>query len=228
MHRCAAGRFVSSTANVKPTCAVCFESFQTAHALDHHAKEASHQAYKCACGTDFNKNSALQRHINTKDAPKTFACTLCYDKFTRKDKLKDHCRHYHKITAEGLRSLFDAQESRPRGAALRRRAPVPLAAAASEPAPTQAPALPTALAPAPASAGPAFWSFAAATGQQDADFLTGSSVPAGSFVPANPFDPAADFFSAAAAPTPSEDISGLAGGFLGDEAWATVFDDFNF
>lgn len=207
--------------------------FQTAFALDNHAKEATHQAYKCKCGTDFNKHSALKRHIDTKDAPKTFACTLCDDKFTRKDKLKDHCRHYHKVTDEGLRNLFNSQEARPRAAASRRhRAPVPLAAASSASAPTLAPAIPPAVAPTSAPSGPAIWSAAASTGQQDADFLTGSYIPTGPFatnpqvIPANSFDPAADFFTAAL--TPSEDISGLDGDFLGDAAWATGFGGFNF
>lgn len=216
-----------STNNVKPTCAICLEGFQTAHALDNHAKEATHQAYKCKCGTSFNKHSALKRHIDTKDAPKTFACTLCSDKFTRKDKLKDHCRHYHKATDEGLRYLFNAQEARPRGAAPRRlRARGPLAAASSASAPSLAPALP------PASAGPSVWSLAAFTGQQYANFPTGPFVPAGSLATTSPFipttssDSAADFFIAALAP--SEDIAGLAGDYLGDKTWATGLDGLGF
>ncbi|KAG6358235.1 hypothetical protein INS49_014119 [Diaporthe citri] len=95
-------------------CAECLASFPTDSALHQHTKAAEHQAYKCACGTDFNKHSALRRHIDTKDAPKTFACNLCDDSFTRKDKLKDHCRHYHKVKDEGLRFLFNSQELKAR------------------------------------------------------------------------------------------------------------------
>lgn len=214
-------------------CSVCLAAFQTAFALDNHAKEATHQAYKCKCGTDFNKHSALKRHIDTKDAPKTFACILCSDKFTRKDKVKDHCRHYHRATDEGLRNLFNAQEARPRGAAPRRlRARGPLAAASSASAPTLAPALPPTPAPAPATAGSPFWSLAASTGQQYADFPADPFVPAGSlattspFIPATSSDSAADFFTAALAP--SEDVSGTLDDIFGDGAWATEFDDFNF
>lgn len=204
-------------------CAICRSTFQTAFALDNHAKEATHQAYKCRCGTDFNKHSALKRHINTKDAPRTFACTLCYDKFNRKDKLKDHCRHYHKVTDEGLRNLFNSQEGRPRAAVpRRRRAPVPLAAASSGSASTLAPALPPVLAP----AGSPFWPLAASTGQQYANFPAGPLATTSPSVPASSFDSTADLFTTALAP--SEDIFGLANDFLGDETWAVGLDGFNF
>lgn len=213
---------------------MCLAPFPTDFALHQHAKATEHPAYKCVCGTGFNKYSTLQRHINTKDAPKIFACNLCDDSFNRKDKLKDHCRHYHKVKDEGLRFLFDSQEqkARPGASSRRRRAPVPLAAASSASAPTLAPAIPPAVAPAPASAGPAFWSFAASTGQQYASLPAGPFIPTGPltttspFIPASSSNSAADLFTAALAP--SEDISGLAGDFLGDETWAVGFDGFNF
>lgn len=137
MHRCAGNTY----------CAVCLGGggFQTTHALDNHAKQATHQAYKCKCGTGFNKHSALKRHIDTKDESKTFACILCSDKFTRKDQLKDHCRHYHKIAVDCLRNLFDAQQSRPCGAALRRLQARSPAAASSGSAPNLATARPPVL-----------------------------------------------------------------------------------
>lgn len=219
---------------VDTTCAVCLNAFHTTHALDNHAKEASHQAYKCKCGTGFKKHSALRRHIDTKDAPKTFACTLCADKFTRKDKLKDHCRHYHKVTVEGLRNLFDAQEPRPRGAAPRRlQARVP-AAASSGSAPNLATARPPALAPAPA--GSSDWSSPAATGPQGASFLAGPFVstglfattnplvPANSVHPAGPFVPAADPFAAVL----DENISGTLDDSFGGETWSMASGGFNF
>ncbi|KAK7698640.1 hypothetical protein SLS64_012379 [Diaporthe eres] len=215
----------------KHACAQCLCSLPTDAALHQHAKATEHKAYKCKCGTSFNKDSALKRHIDTKDAPKTFACSLCSDKFNRKDKLKDHCSHYHKVTDEGLRNLFNSQGARPRAAASRRhRAPVPLAAASSASAPTLAPALPPVLASAPV--GSPLWSLAASTGQQYASFPAGPFVQAGplattsSFVPVSSFDSAADLFTAALAP--SEDIAGVAGDFLGDETWATGLDGFNF
>lgn len=200
------------------TCAVCLLAFPTVFALDSHAKKATHQAYKCKCGTDFNENSTLQRHINTKDAPKTFACNLCDDFFNRKDKLKDHCRHYHKVKDEGLRFLFNSQElkARPGASSRRRRVPVPLAAASSASAPTLAPGVPPAVAPSPA--GPAIWSFAASTGQQYASFPAGPFIATGPLATSTPFIPtslsgsAADLFTAALAP--SEDIAGVAGDFL--------------
>ncbi|KAL1858019.1 hypothetical protein Daus18300_010131 [Diaporthe australafricana] len=165
----------------KHACVACLVSFQTASALDNHAKASQHHAYKCKCGTDFKNKSALNRHIKDKDAPKTFACTLCSDKFVRKDKLHDHCRHYHKVTDDGLRALFRSQDPRTRaGASRRRRAPVSLAAASSESAPAPAPAP----APTPAPAGPSVWSPAAYTGQQYATFPAGPSVPAAHPFPA--------------------------------------------
>lgn len=216
-------------------CATCLSTFQTISALDNHAKEASHQAYKCKCGTTFNKHSALKRHIDTKDAPKTFACTLCDDKFTRKDKLKDHCRLYHKVTDEGLVFLFESQGLKPRAGApsRRRRAPVPLAAASSGPATTQALAP-----PALASAGSSVWSPSAYTGQQHANFSTGSFTPTGSFattsrftlenplVQASHYVPAPVPFTTASAT--GEYIPGTVDDIFWDETWTTVFGGFNF
>ncbi|KAK7722825.1 hypothetical protein SLS63_009099 [Diaporthe eres] len=226
-----------STINVKPTCAVCLEGFQTAHALDHHAKETSHQAYKCKCGTSFNKDSALKRHIDTKDTPKTFACPLCDSSFTRKDKLKDHCRLYHKVKGEWLQALFNSHQARPRTAAsLHRLAPAPLARTSSATAPTLAPAPPRALAPAPA--GPFAWSPLAPAGQQYANFsadlfnttdplaMSSPIAPTDLFGSSGAFVPAADPF--ASTPITGEGISGTLDGFFGDEAWVTGFDGFNF
>lgn len=199
----------------KITCAICLVAFPTALALDNHAKEATHQAYKCKCGTNFNRHSALRRHIETKDAPKTFACTLCYDKFNRKDKLYDHCRHYHKVTDEGLRALFNLQETRSRPAASRRRrAPVPLAAAPSVSVPPPAPAQ------ASVSAGLSAWGPALNAGQQFA------SRPAGPFISAETFVPAANTFTAAY--VPYETSSALSDETFGDETWPTNLDEFSF
>lgn len=191
----------------KHTCVACLASFQTASALDNHAKASQHQAYKCKCGTDFKDNSALNRHIKDKDAPKTFACTLCSDKFVRKDKLHDHCSHYHKVTDDGLRVLFRSQEPRPRGgASRRRRAPVPLAAASSESAPGPGPA------PVPVLGGPSAWSPAACTGQQYANLMAGPSIPA-----------ARPFF----APYVSGEVSGCtAHDIFGDGVWDLDFNTF--
>lgn len=215
-------------------CAVCLELHQSDSAIHQHAIETQHKAYRCKCGTEFNKHSALQRHVNTKDAPKTFACTLCYDKFTRKDKLKDHCRHYHKITDQGLQFLFASQEVKLRAGVVsrRRRAPVRKAAASSGPL---APGLPPAHAP--ATAGPSVWSFVSSTEQQYAGLRAGTFVPTGppastspsapacSSTPAAPFFPNADPFAA----TPTvEDFSGLLADILGDDSWATGFDGFTF
>lgn len=212
---------------------LCGVNFRTNFALDQHAKETKHQAYKCKCGTTFNKHSALQRHINTKDTPNTFACTLCDDSFARKDKLKDHCRLYHKVKGERLEALFNSKESRPRGAAAsrRRQAPVSSAAASSAPAPTLAPAPPTL---APASAGPSVWSpqAQAYTGQQYAGFSADLSVPTGqfdttsSFLPTGSFVPAAGSFAATA--VPGEDILGTLDDILGDATWTTNFNEFGF
>lgn len=208
----------------------CRQTFQTVSALDNHAKEAAHHAYKCKCGTGFTKHSALQRHINTKDASNTFACTLCSDKFTRKDKLKDHYRHYHRVTDDGLWVLFDSQQvkARPGAPSRRRRAPVPLAAASSASVPTLAPAPPSL---APASSGPSVWSFPASTGQHYANFSAGLFVPTGPFVTtgssvsSGAYVPAADPF--AATPALDEGISGTFDDIFGDETWAAEFDSFN-
>lgn len=94
----------------KHVCAACLAPYRTAHALHEHAKEATHEAYKCTCGTGFIKQSSLKRHIDIKDAPKTFDCTLCYDKFTHKDELKDHCRRDHKVSDKALKFLFSSSE----------------------------------------------------------------------------------------------------------------------
>lgn len=210
---------------------MCLAPFPTDTALHQHAKEAEHQAYKCKCGTTFNKHSALQRHINTKDAPKTFACTLCDDSFARKDKLKDHCRLYHKVKGERLEALCNSKESKPRGTAAsrRRRAPVSSAAASSAPAPTLAPAPPTL---APASAGPSVWSPQAYTGQQYAGFSADLSVPTGqfattsSFLPTGSFVPAVGSFAATA--VPGEDMFRTLDDILGDATWTTNFNEFGF
>ncbi|KAK2609540.1 hypothetical protein N8I77_003036 [Diaporthe amygdali] len=208
-------------AKPKPTCAVCRETFQTAFALENHAKEAIHQAYKCKCGTGFNRHSALRRHIDTKDAPKTFACILCYEKFNRKDKLHDHCRHYHKVTDEGMRTLFSSQESRPRPtAARRRRAPAPLAAASSGSVPPPTPA------PASVSVGLSAWGPAVNAGQQFASLSAGDFISAETCVPAGPSVRAADPFSAA--PVPDEDFAELANEIFGNGIWATNIDDLTF
>lgn len=222
---------VNSVAN--HTCAVCLEPYQTDSALHQHAVEAHHQAYQCKCGTGFNKHSALKRHIETKDAPKTFACTLCYDKFTRKDKLKDHCRQYHKITDEGLRFLFTSQEVRPRAGAAsrRRRAPARNAAASSG---TLAPGLPPAHAPTGESVRP----FPSSTGGQHPGLPTGAFVPTGPPATTSAFvsvsrsvttgqsAASADAFAAALAP--GVDFSGTLDDLFGDETWAAGFDDFTF
>lgn len=221
----------------KYACAVCLASFQTTHALDNHAREGSHQAYKCKCGTGFTKHSTLQRHIHTKDTPNIFACTLCSDKFTRKDKLKDHCRHYHRVTDDGLLVLFASQQvnARPGAPTRRRRAPVLLSAAASGPAPTQAPAPPNL---APASTGPPVWSSPASTGQQYANFSADLFVPTGSFATASSFLPTGSFDSSgafvpaassvAATAAPGEDILDTLDDILGDTTWTTNFDEFSF
>lgn len=211
----------------KHACAVCLVSFPTDIALHQHAKETEHQAYECKCGTGFNKHSTLRRHIDTKNAPKTFSCVLCYQKFDRNDKVKDHCRHYHKVTDEGLRKLFDTQRSRPRGVAASR-CHQTLAAASSAPAPAAVPAPP---ALAPASAGPSFWSPSASAGQQYAEFSAGLFVPTGpfvtngSFISPGAYVPAADSF--AATPALDEGISGAFDDIFGDETWAAEFDGFN-
>ncbi|POS79108.1 hypothetical protein DHEL01_v202501 [Diaporthe helianthi] len=219
----------------KYNCAVCLEPYQTDSALHQHAIEAQHQAYKCKCGTGFNKASALKRHIGTKDAPKTFACTLCYDKFTRKDKLKDHCRHYHKVTDEGLQVLFSSQEVNPRaGAASRHRrrgqAAVPGVAASSAASLASA---------AHAPAGPAVWKAPASTGRQYTNIPTGPSVLAGptattsafqaadtSSVPGAQFVPSADAF--AVDPALDEDFSGLLDYFVRDYNGVTSSGVFSF
>lgn len=216
---------------------VCGPPFRTNFDLDKHAKKAKHQAYQCKCGTTFNKHSALQRHINNKDAPNTFACTLCSDKFTRKDKLRDHCRHYHRVTDDGLLVLLNSQQvkARPGAPTRRRRTPVSSAAASSGPVPALAPAPPTL---APASTGPSVWSSAASTGQQYANFsadlfvptgsfaTTSSLLPAGSFGSSGAFVPAASPFGAAA--VPGEDIFGTLDDILGDATWTTNFNEFSF
>lgn len=205
-------------------CAVCHKAYQNASALDSHAREATHRAYKCKCGTSFNKHSALKRHINTKDAPKTFACTLCSNKFTRIDKLRDHCRQYHRVTDEGLKTLLNSKESRPRGAGPRRlRARDPLAAASTGPAPTLTPAIPPVLAAAPA--GPSVWSAPAYTTQQYNSFSTDPFALVDPFVTTSSFAPAAGHFTSA--PVPDEDVAGGLDDIFGDATWATGFDGFN-
>ncbi|KAJ0116743.1 hypothetical protein J7T55_009893 [Diaporthe amygdali] len=194
---------------------------QTYSALHQHAKQAEHQAYKCKCGTGFNKHSALDRHIKTKDAPKNFACTLCYEKFNRKDKLHDHCRHYHKVTDEGLRALFNIQEARPRAAAnRRRRGPVPLAAASSGSAPPPTPA------PISVSAGLSAWGPDVNAGQRFANLPARHFISAEPFLPAGPPVPAANPFTSA--PVTDEDFADLANEIFGDGTWATNFDDLTF
>lgn len=220
---------VDSVAN--HACAVCLEPHQTHSALHQHAIEAQHQAYRCKCGTDFNKHSALKRHIETQHAPKTFVCVLCRDKFTRKDKLKDHWHHFHKVSVEGLRFLSDSQELKPQTGApsRRRRAPARKAAASSG---ILEPGLP----PAHAPAGEAVWSFASSTGAQYAGLSVGqtvftglpaatnASIPGIPSVTAGQFIPSADAF---VAPAMTEDYLGTFDEFFGDENWAAGFDGFN-
>lgn len=219
----------------KHACAVCLETYQTDSALHQHAVEAQHQAYQCKCGTGFNKASALKRHIDTKNASKTFACTLCHDKFTRKDKLKDHCRHYHRAMDHGLQFLFTSQEIKPQAAAPSRRrralARKPVASS-GHPAPILRPAH------APATAGPSAWSIAASTGQQYAGLLADTSAPTGapattsafpfpdsSFVPVGQFVTSADAF--AINPALDEDILGQLDDFFGNGIQAMSFNVFN-
>lgn len=221
----------------KHACAVCLEPYQTDFALHRHAVEAQHQAYQCKCGTGFNKASALKRHIDTKNASKTFACTLCHDKFTRKDKLKDHCRHYHKVMDHGLQFLFTSWEVKPQpGAPSRRRRALTRKPVASSghPAPILRPAH------TPATAGPSDWSIAATTGQQYAGLLAGTFAPAASGAPATasafPFPdnssvPVGQFVTSADAfainPALDEDILGQLEDFFGDGIQAMSFNGFN-
>lgn len=215
-------------------CAICHKTHQTDSALHRHAIDAQHQAYKCRCGTGFNKSSALKRHIETKDAPKTFACTLCYDKFARKDKLKDHCRHYHKVSDQGLQFLLNSQKVKPQAGAAsrRRRGPVARAAASS--------GTPASPAHAPAIIGPSVSPFPASTGQQHGAIPAGPSIPnyplvatttafqaPNNFsVPPGQYFPSGDAF--AVDPVLDGDFSGLLDGFVGDDSWATGSNSFTF
>lgn len=215
-------------------CAICHKPHQTDSALHRHAIEAQHQAYKCRCGTGFNKASALKRHINNQNTLNTFACVLCRDEFIRKDKLKDHCRHYHKVSDQGLQFLLASQEVKPRAGApsRRRRAPVPRAAASSG-----TPASP-AHAPAHAPAEPSVPSLRAFTGQQYGAIPAGPPAPTGapatttafqvpdSFsVPTGQFAPSVVSF--AVDPVLDQDFSAMLDGFLANETRATGFDGIN-
>ncbi|KAG8158350.1 hypothetical protein KVR01_012111 [Diaporthe batatas] len=212
-------------------CAVCLEPYQTDSALHRHAIEAQHQAYRCKCGTGFSKASALRRHVETKDAVKTFACALCPDRFARKDKLKDHCRHYHKVTDHGLRVLFSSlevnQPRAPGAATRRRRAPaLPRVAAASSGSPAASPAH------APV------WPRAASTDQQYTNAPAGLSIPTGPLATINAlqvpdsisistgqFASSADAF--AVDPALDGEFSGMLDDILGDYSWAEGFDAFD-
>lgn len=143
-------------------CATCLAIFSTANALDKHATEAIHEAYKCSCGKGFLMQFLLKRHINiAKDLPKTLLCSLCDNKFTRKHMLKEHWRHYHRVSEARLQLLLGSLETEARADAPYHlgQSPMPTTAASSG-------TLSQPLSPALDPAGPSVWSSGATTRQQ--------------------------------------------------------------
>lgn len=86
------------------SCVVCSAAFQTNHQLEEHSSATQHRAFQCTCGTTFGRLSTLRRHVASNTGAR-HPCHLCEKRFPRRDKLYDHLRDGHKLSARALKAV---------------------------------------------------------------------------------------------------------------------------
>jgi hypothetical protein len=92
-------------------CSVCFQLFSSLGALDKHARNTSHKAWRCqeiGCGKSYARRDTFLRHA-LKHSQTGFACLECSKDgtkkvFKRKDHLNEHIRKRHSKGEDSARS----------------------------------------------------------------------------------------------------------------------------
>lgn len=95
-------------------CPECNRTFGNLSALDKHAQNTSHKAWRCSepgCAKNYSRRDTFLRHRTThRDDTLIYACNFCWrDKkhkaFKRKDHLKDHIRNCHSKNSDSRRLI---------------------------------------------------------------------------------------------------------------------------
>lgn len=91
-----------SSSGTGGSCRYCGKWFNTGDKLNRHLiSHASLKPFACdwpGCGRPFDTNYKLQRHRRSHTGERPFICEICYKKYSRSDKLREHQKSHAKQT----------------------------------------------------------------------------------------------------------------------------------